>query len=166
VWPGEVPVWCSGRWGRRRVRVNECWLTVRAEDLYSQMLGHNRIAPGARGATVFSLEGRELSVGWEVRQNAVWRSGRVFLVCPRCSRRCTRAYVPTETARLACRRCWGLTYESRALNYKDTPWRRGYLARAFGTTQREWALMTTAEWRQERREASRRRWKERRRYLK
>ena len=38
---------------------------------------------------------------------------------PSCSRPATRIYVPTEDARPACRRCWGLTYESRQeRNYK------------------------------------------------
>jgi hypothetical protein len=78
---------------------------------------------------------------WEVRQNAVWRRGRVFLRCPRCQRCCTRLYLPLETLWLACRRCWGLTYVSRQLqNYKDSFWGRGTIARMFGTTQRDWAL--------------------------
>jgi hypothetical protein len=165
----EAPVWCpGGRWGPRRVRVGECWASVRAEDLYSGILRDDpaRVAPGARGSAVLSIKGREFGLTFEVRQNAVWRAGRVFLVCPRCSRRCTRLYVPTETAWLACRRCWGLTYLSRTQhNYKDSQWGRGQFARVFGITQRAWSYGLTDEARQTRREASRRRWAARRRYL-
>jgi hypothetical protein len=76
------------------------------------------------------------------RGNAVWRRGRVFFVCPQCLARCTRLY-----------------------NYKATPWGRGMFGRLFGTTQRDWAVMTTGEKRQQRAEASRERWNERRSML-
>jgi hypothetical protein len=167
VTTAEAPARCpGGRWGPRRVRTNECWALVRAEDLYSQLLKTDPAssAPGAAGEARFSMGGREFFLPWEVRANAVWRSGRLFLICPQCRRRCTRAYVPTDTAWLACRRCWGLTYVSKALlNYKDSLWGRGALARMFGTTQREWAYETTAEGRLERYRASCKRWEERRR---
>jgi hypothetical protein len=46
-------------------------------------------------------------------------SGRLFLRCPKCGRLATRIYVPTAETPAACRRCWGLTYESRQeRNYK------------------------------------------------
>jgi hypothetical protein len=56
----------------------------------------------------------------EVVPNAVWRHGRVLLLCPLCDRRRTRLYSPSENSiRPTCRVCLGLTYESRTLyNYK------------------------------------------------
>jgi len=102
------------------------------------------------------------TAGWEVHRNAVWRRGRVFLVCPSCSRRCTRLYVPVENRALACRSCWGLTYESRTLlNYKDSLYGRGALARMLGTSQREMAFITTSERRKERDRRSCERWEAR-----
>jgi hypothetical protein len=81
---------------------------------------------------------RSLTANWEIRQNAVWQRGRVFLRCSRCRLLCTRLYMPLEESWLACRRCWGLTYASRTLqNYKDSLWGRGAIARMFGTSQRE-----------------------------
>lgn len=166
----EAKVWCpGGRWGPRRTRVEECWATVAAEVVYTYLLKDDasKLRPGAQGTATFELEGREFRSSWEVRQNAVWRRGRVFLRCPRCSHRSTRLYVPTADAWLACRTCWGLTYQSRTLlNYKDSLWGRGSLAQMFGTSQREWAFSMTNERRQRRRDRSLERWAERRRLLK
>ena len=123
VTPGvDAAVWCpSGRWGPRRVRVSECWAVLRAEDVYTSLLRDDpaRMTAGVRsrvrGTLGWTLPGRRGTdtTEWELRPNAVWRFGRVFLRCPRCSRPATRLYVPTEDTRPACRRCWGLTYESR-----------------------------------------------------
>lgn len=157
----------GGRWGRRRTRVTECWAVLRAEELYTELLRRDAagVHPGAKGSATLRLEGRDEIADWEIRANAVWRRGRVFWNCPRCGRRCTRLFVPLANSWLACRRCWGLTYNSRALlNYKDSIWGRG-LARIFGTTQRGWAYEWTDEYRVQRRAASEQRWKERRRYL-
>jgi hypothetical protein len=169
VTPGDAAVWCpDGRWGPRRTRVSECWSLVRAEDVYTGLLKDNaeRVAPGALGTATFTVRGHSHSVEWEVRQNTVWRRGRVFLRCPRCTRRCTRLYLPLETSWLACRRCWGLSYVSRQLlNYKDSLWGRGWAARMFKTTQREWALDHSRERREGRLAASRERWRERARLL-
>ena len=165
----ELRVYGSGRWGARRVRVSECRSVLRAEDLYTALLQHNaaRVAPGARGTLTYAPEGQDFTATWEVRQNAVWRRGRVFLRCPRCCLYCTRLYVPTREAWLACRRCWGLTYDSRTMqNYKDSLWGRGAIARVFGTTQRDWAIQRTYDDRIERRERAQNRWFQRRRYLK
>jgi hypothetical protein len=166
----EAAVWCpGGRWGPRRTRVNECWSLLRAEDIYGALLKEVpvRIRPGAAGTATYTVEGRQFTASWEVRQNAVWRRGRVFLRCSRCDRRCTRLYLPLETSWLACRRCWGLSYVSRQLlNYKDSLWGRGWVARMFGTTQRDWAYQHTSERRSERRERARERWRVRRRLLK
>ena len=170
IWRHEAAVSCpDGRWGRRRTRTNECWAVLRAEDVYTSLLKRDArsVCPSAHGGATYAIEGHEFSFQWEVRQNGVWRRGRVFLRCPRCSLRCTRLYMPLEDSWVACRRCWGLTYASRTLqNYKESLWGRGALARMFGTTQRDWAFSATYDNRKERRQKSRNRWAQRRRYLK
>jgi hypothetical protein len=161
-------VYGSGRWGPRRVRVTECWSVVKAEEVYTALLKDDaaRVTAGAHGMARYTVEGRDFTAPWEVRQNAVWTRGRVFLRCPRCRLRCTRLYIPLPNSWLACRRCWGLTYHSRTLqNYKDSLWGHGSIARMFATTQREWAIQTTSDCREERREQSRERWAKRRRLL-
>lgn len=166
--PNELRVYACGNRGRHRVRVTQCWAVLRAEDVYTALLRDNlsRLRPGAAGTATWHVEGRELNTSWEVRQNAVWRRGRVFLRCARCNSRCTRLYVPLADSSLECRRCWGLTYASRTLqNYKDSVWGRGVFARVFGVTQRDWALERTDENRFERRERSRERWATRREFL-
>lgn len=164
----DTPAYASGRRGRRRVRVSECWSTLRAEVVYTALLQHDAstVRPGAKGTSTYTLEGREFIAAWEVRQNAVWRQGRVFLRCPRCELACTRLYIPLKDSWLACRRCWGLTYASRTLqNYKDSLWGRGLIARMFGTSQRDWAFDATDQRRAERRQHSENRWKVRRQHL-
>lgn len=162
----EAAVWCpSGRWGPRRTRTNECWSLIRAEDVYTALLknGTRKPQPGSCGYATFTVGNQTHSAQWEVRSNAVWRLGRVFLNCQRCGKRCTRLYLPLETSWLACRRCWGLTYVSQALqNYKDSPWGRGMFAAMFGLTQRDWAYEHTAKRRAGRFEQSRQRWRARR----
>lgn len=163
---GDAAVSCpNGRWGRRRARVTECFVVLRAEDLYSVLLtrGDEPVAPGAHGELSFTLKDRSHDVRWESRPNAVWRRGRVFLRCAQCSGRCTRLYLPKWDSWLACRRCWGLTYASRTLqNYKTSLWGRGAFAKMFGTTQREWAFDCTYRAREARLRRSRGRWRERR----
>jgi hypothetical protein len=165
----EASVWCpGGRWGPRRTRDTECWALIRAEDVYTGLLRQDakRVVPGASGTAAYRVEGRELVAGWEVRENAVWKRGRVFLRCPRCAKRCTRLYQPLENSWLACRGCWGLTYPSRALqNYKDSFWGGRRFAWMLGTTHRDWALLATEENRRKRQAASRLRWAERRALL-
>lgn len=162
----HVAVCCpGGRWGPRRTRVTECYAILKAEDVYTSLLKDSTktAAPGAHGTASYTLEGRTFTASWEVRQNAVWRRGRVFLRCSRCERRCTRLYLPLATSWLACRRCWGLTYASRTLyNYKDSLWGRGRIARMFGTSQRQWAYQWTADRQQKWRARSRERWAHRR----
>ena len=155
----------GGRFGPRRVRVNECWFVLKAENVYTEAMAYDasKFAPGSRGTAAYTLGGRQWSAEWEVRQNAVWRLGRVFLRCPRCSGRCTRLYLPREDSWLACRKCWGLTYASRTLqNYKQTWWGGRRFGWMFRTTQRDWALEQTDERRKERRRLSRERWQQRR----
>lgn len=165
----EAAVWCAGgRWGPRRTRINECWASFRAEDVYTALLTEDpsAVGPGARGKATYKLEGHDATFHWEIRKNAIWRRGRVFLTCPKCVRRCTRLYLPLENSWLACRRCWGLTYASRTLqNYKNSLWGGRRFAWMFGTTQRDWALSTTEENRTKRRAASREHWARRRPYL-
>jgi hypothetical protein len=165
----DATAWGHGRWGPRRVRVAECWATIRAEEWYSALLKEDPavVRPGAKGVSTCALaNGYQVTASWEVRANAVWRRGRLFLRCPSCGRRCTRLYVPKENAGLACRTCWGLTYDSRTRqNYKDSLYGHGQLATLLGTTQRDLAFETTAERRAERRAQSRERWARRRRYL-
>src|SRR5688572_19979249 len=106
IWTHEAAVSCpGGRWGRRRTRVGECWSILRAEDLYTVLLRDkaDAVRPGAAGTAIWKIEGREHTAQWEIRHNAVWRRGRVFLRCTRCSLRCTRLYLPVETSWLACR---------------------------------------------------------------
>ena len=120
--PADAAVWCpSGRWGRRRTRVTECWAVFRAEDVYTLLLrGPEPVEAGGHGEVTWTPGERSFTAAFEIRANRVWRHGRVFLQCPRCSRRATRLYVPTATSWAACRRCWGLTYQSRTQNnYKD-----------------------------------------------
>ena len=165
----DAPVWCpGGRWGPRRTRVTECWSLLRAEDVYTALLRDDasHVLPGARGTSTYTVEGREFTAAWEVRQNAVWRRGRVFLWCPRCSLLCTRLYLPLSDSWLACRRCWGLTYGSRTLrNYKSSLWGGRRFAALFGTTQRDMALDQAATTRRERQARSAERWAKRRKHL-
>jgi hypothetical protein len=133
--------------------------------VYDSLLAEKRLSlrPGATGRATFQLDGREGIFEWESRQNAVWRRGRIFLKCPRCSRRCARIYLPLKDSAAACRRCCGLTYHSRAmLNYKNSFWGGRAFGWMFGVTQRDMAYERTDERRAERRAASRHRWAARR----
>jgi hypothetical protein len=112
----DTAVTCAGRWGPRRLRVTQCWAILSAESLYTGLLRDDwsKARPGACGYFEWTLPGcRSLSINWELRANAVWRFGRLFLRCPRCERLATRIYVPAANLWPACRQCWGLTYESR-----------------------------------------------------
>jgi hypothetical protein len=101
------------------VRTDECWYALKAEDVYTRLLSDpEAIGVGGRGEVFAHPGGRTVGVPFEVRANAVWRFGRVFLNCPMCSGRATRIYLPTPDSAPGCRRCWGLTYESRKADYK------------------------------------------------
>jgi len=72
----------------------------------------------------------------------------------------TRLYVPTEGAGAACRRCWGLTYESRQeRNYKPRGSFLGFM------TLRMSAQLCTLTSRERRAEAAAKRYAERREIL-
>ena len=125
--------------------------------------GDATVKAGSCGEVSWTLGGEAFIAAWELRPNAIWRRGRLFLTCPRCESRCTRLYLPLPSSWLACRQCWGLTYSSRTLlNYKDSPWGRGVFASVFGTSQRDWARLTTQEKRQNQYQRSAQRMAERR----
>jgi hypothetical protein len=157
----DANVFCSGRWGRKRVRVSQCWAIVRAEDAYTTLLRDgSSVQPGWRGELRITLPD-DISHSFAVRvvPNAVWRNGRVFLVCPWCARQCTRLYLPLKTSSLRCRTCWGLTYSSRQYrNYKDTGprWARGLF------DLRQMAYCEADSVRLERQRTCQKRWAERR----
>lgn len=145
------------RHGRRRARVEECAYTLRAEDVYSRYL-----ADGATGDCVDLVFGDvTVRVLFDVRPNAVWRHGRVFLRCPGCGRRCTRVYRSASMPVVRCRRCLGLVYGSQVRNYRDRPIRNAFAA-LLGLTMRDRALEHGRFVAAERREASERRWADRR----
>ena len=120
VTAAEAPASCAGRWGRRRGRVEQCWATLAAERVYDRLLCDGvPLTPGWHGGLTWTPG--PPAHGWnitaEVWPNAVWRCGRLFLRCPRCTGRVTRVYLPTTDADPRCRRCWGLSYESRSWSY-------------------------------------------------
>lgn len=119
--PGrDAQAWCGGRWGPRRARVDECAYILKAEDVYTSLLASEATAGASREAGNVIAVGQ--LVAWELRPNRIWRLGRVFLRCPRCSGPRTRLYAPQSGAPLACRRCWGLSYSSRQNSYRRTGW--------------------------------------------
>jgi hypothetical protein len=155
-----MAAWCEGRWGRRRrARVEEC-LSITAEGAYDALLRDARwtVYPGAQGTVVWTVDGLARQVAWQVRANRIWRRGRVLLTCAACGRRATRIYLPTADAPApACRSCWGLSYESRQLNYRN-----GGLLKKFGLTSRAFAQRQTWLNRRRARAAARARWAVRR----
>jgi hypothetical protein len=167
--PRDVPVWiASGRWGPKRIRVSQCPVVLRAEAVYTGLLrdNHQQARPGAEGSLSCTFEGQSepLTADWELRANAVWRFGRLFLRCPACARRATRLYVPKLGVGfgLRCRRCWGLTYESRQeRSYKASGGRRNPPS----MSHRELSRWYTDGARKQRAAASEARWAERRAIL-
>lgn len=150
--------WCNGRRGPRRPRVEESRHVVRAEDVYTRLL-----EKGGGEACHLALGDVWVWFRVEVRPNAVWRHGRVFLVCPSCGGRRTRLYLPTAGAILACRMCFGMSYQSHGLrNYRDTPDGHDAFSRAFGLTQRDKAHEAARDVAEARRIASEQRWAARR----
>jgi len=121
--PHEVPVWiASGRWGPRRVHVGECAAVLTAERAYDELLRQESvIRPGCRFVLGWTLPDSTgiRDVVAELLPNAVWRCGRLFFRCGRCSRRATRLYVPTAGLEPRCRRCWGLSYQTQSWSYKE-----------------------------------------------
>ena len=167
VRPGEDgAAWVSsGRWGPKRVRVTQCLAVLAAENVYTDLLrgDASKVRPGGRGTLEWKPAGHSppLSVEFELRANAVWRFGRPFLRCPRCGRLATRIYQPCANTGLACRRCWGLTYESRQQrNYKAGNSRWGMILSPL-----TYAMCRAEDARQARAEAAAKRYAERREIL-
>jgi hypothetical protein len=169
ITPGvDAAVWVSsGRWGPKRVRVSQC-LALRAEDAYTCLLRENaaRVRPGEQGSARWTVsdssgESASFAADWELRANGVWRHGRLFFRRPKCSRLATRLYVPRVDMGAACRRCWGLTYESRQeRNYKPRGSILGFLTLQMSA---HWYTLTAREGRAE---AAEKRYAERREILK
>ena len=119
------------------------------------------LSGGACGRLKWKIDGETHAFHWESRANAVWRHGRVFLRCNGCSRLATRLYLPDPDTFLACRRCWGLTYESQTKrNYKEA--RPGGLSAQLGVSPRSIAHDQTMAERERQAAASWLRWAERR----
>lgn len=97
------------------------------------------------------------NVDAEAVPNAVWRRGRLFLRCPRCSGRVTRLYIPKAGLQPGCRRCWQLNYWSQSWSYKACG--------AFGALFGPVAYVTTDSRRDERQRAARVRYEQRRPFL-
>jgi hypothetical protein len=95
--------------------------------------------------------GQEWEVQRQLRPNPVWRLGRLFLCCPRCSRHCARLYMPVGHLRPECRRCWGLTYDSRRANYRRAL--TGFLGEQ-GISSSAWERSATLERRRAQRASS------------
>jgi hypothetical protein len=113
--------------------------------------------PGARAEANLRKGGREFPFVWDVRPNAVWRFGRVFLRCPRCDGRVTRLYVPTADVWIACRRCWGLSDPSQKQSYVSG----GLLGEILGS----WGKSGTGSARKRRRVAAQKRYADRQEIL-
>lgn len=155
----------TGRWGRKRVRVTRADAILKAEDLYTDLLRRDpaSVVPGASGSVPWEAAGGRFGTDYEIRENAVWRFGRVFLRCAVCGRLATRIYWFRGGVSPACRRCWGLTYESRQeRNYKGS--RVGFLA-TLGMDRRGLSQWYTETSREARKELSLRRYAERRALL-
>ena len=138
-------------------------LVIKAEEIYTVLLRQGLdVRPGVAGDLSAERGGWRFTFRASVVANAVWRRGRVFLTCPLCHGRCTRLYGPRNDSPLACRTCWGLTYESRQhANYKD---RGRWTHRGWGTP-RDMAQSQTERERERRYAASVDRWAQRRRFL-
>lgn len=110
---------------RRRPRVEACTVTLRAERLrrilHRPDLGQpiTRFLAGGRYAVDWRLadSGRVFRVGYVLHAHPIQRL-RVWLICMRCGRRCTRLYAPALGDALACRRCHGLAYRSQLRTYR------------------------------------------------
>ena len=131
--PAGVTVFVStGRWGRKRARVEQCAAVLAAELVYGNLICEGvPLAAGWRAVGSWAPHG-ETGPSWQVTAelvpNAVWRRGRLFLRCANCQRLGTRLYVPILGLEPRCRRCWGLAYVSQTWSYKPSGW----LGKAFG----------------------------------
>lgn len=157
--PTSAPVFvANGRWGRKRARVEQCAATLAAELFYGTLLAAGEpLRPGWRGVRSWfphGPTGPSWEVDAEIRTNAVWRRGRLFLYCANCQRLAARLYIPVVGLEPRCRRCWGLAYVSQTWSYKPVAW----LGKALGPVARA----TTYARREKRREAAQARYADRR----
>jgi hypothetical protein len=114
-----------------------------AETAYDFVICDAASRARACGELTWRVGERIHSVQWELRANAVWRFGRVFFRCVVCGRLAARLYLPGADARTAaCRRCYGLSYESRQANYRDNVGR----LRHIGLSARAFAFRETWLW--------------------
>jgi hypothetical protein len=90
------------------MRVESCWATLKAEDLY-RSLPPSETAPGE----IFHVTTNYGLFQVELRRNPIWARGRLFFICRCCSQRAGRLYIPAEGYDARCRRCWGLAYNSQ-----------------------------------------------------
>ena len=75
---------CSGRRGRRRVRVSQCY-ALRVEDVYTELVRQGvDLDPGWCRKVRITLGSRVFQISLECRANRIWRIGRPFFQCPRC----------------------------------------------------------------------------------
>jgi hypothetical protein len=160
--PGhDASVWAGGRWGPRRLRTDECYLTLRAELVYDDAIRNGlNPKPGDRLSLAAGRSGGpQARVSVEVRGNRLWRLGRFFFRCSKCNRLATRLYVPRVDwiGSPWCRRCWGLNHRSQSNCYKPT----GFLGGILGSFYQA----STYEHRIERRRAARERYHPRRELL-
>lgn len=112
--PSHLAISCGGRFGRRRVRVNQCWLILRAEETYDAI--PESVTKEHHTFTV-RCDGGQWRVTAELRPNPIWRLGRLFYRCSQCGNLATRLYVPRPELDMRCRTCWGLSYESKSWSY-------------------------------------------------
>lgn len=111
ITPADAAIYIpGGRWGPRRVHVESCWMVLKAEEFYQYLSDDPRVTAGE--AFVVDTDDGPFRVS--IRRNAVWRRGRLFLVCPRCDQRAGRLYIPFKGWHARCRKCWGLNYQSQS----------------------------------------------------
>ena len=109
------------------MRVTECLFVARAEVLYTELLRDAPVKPGDRGWVTWTAESTTVKAIWEIRENPIWKHGRVFLRCPWCDRRVSRLYIPVlgRPEVFACRPCLGLTGRTRPLELRKSEPRLG-----------------------------------------
>jgi hypothetical protein len=106
----------------RRARVDQSAAILAAEFVYHQMVCAGEPLGAGWRATLGSKPDARSKTSWEIEAevlaNAVWRRGRLLFRCPAWRRRATRLYVPSLGCDPRCRRCRGLSYESRSWGFK------------------------------------------------
>jgi hypothetical protein len=128
--------WGSGRWGyhQKKVTVESCaFLEVQAGGRIAGVMprGHWRSESVTVGDT------RHLKLfgereGWVSEQSIevlLWKprlgGQAIWLLCPRCERRCRKLFAPPRMVTFRCRICWKLSYQSSQEAHR---WDRGLIA--------------------------------------